>query len=149
MKKDIKLYNVIFPVWFLMLFPQMWLIVLPGNFIIDSIVLVISMIFLKIEERKTFYKQSILKIFIIGLVSDVIGALFLFLLMIAGAMSMGDELYFTIPAMVISAFFIYFLNYKITFKKLELPLRKKMSLIFALVTAPYTFLIQSSWVYNF
>ncbi len=149
MKKDIKLYNVIFPVWFLMLFPQMWLIVLPGNFLIDSLVLLLSMIFLEIEERKTFYKQNILKIFIIGLVSDVIGASFLFILLIAGAMSMGDELYFTIPAMVISAFFIYFFNYKITFKKLDLSLRKKLSLIFAIVTAPYTFLIQSSWFYNF
>ena len=149
MKKDIRLYNVIFHVWFLMLFPQMWLIVLPGNFIIDSIVLILSMIFLKFEERKIFYKQKILKIFIIGLISDLIGASFLFILMLAGAMSMGDELYFTIPAMIIAAFFIYLLNYKITFKNLELPIRKKLSLIFAIVTAPYTFLIQSSWVYNF
>jgi len=41
-KKDIKLYNILFPLWMLLLFPQAWLIVLPGNFIIDSLVFLIS-----------------------------------------------------------------------------------------------------------
>ncbi len=41
--KDIKLYNVIFPFWMILLFPSVWFIVLPGNFIIDSLVLLISM----------------------------------------------------------------------------------------------------------
>ena len=44
MKKGrVKLYNVLFPVWMLMMFPGMWLIILPGNFIIDSLVLLITM----------------------------------------------------------------------------------------------------------
>ena len=43
-KNGIKLYNVLFPFWMLILFPQMWWIVLPGNFIIDSAVLLISAI---------------------------------------------------------------------------------------------------------
>ena len=38
--------------WMILLFPQIWLIVLPGNFIIDSIVLIISMILLKIADKK-------------------------------------------------------------------------------------------------
>ena len=47
MKKDVTLYNVLFPLWMLLMFPVMWLIVLPGNFIIDSIVLIISMLIMK------------------------------------------------------------------------------------------------------
>ena len=58
-KNDIKLYNVLFPFWMILLFPQIWLIVLPGNFIIDSIVLIISMALLKIANKtKQIYKQG-------------------------------------------------------------------------------------------
>ena len=64
MKKEIKLYNVLFPIWLLMLFPVCWLFIIPGNFIIDSLVLIISMYALKINDKKQFYKKNILKIFI-------------------------------------------------------------------------------------
>ena len=37
--KKVKLYNVIFPTWFLMFFPPVILITLLGNFVIDSLVL--------------------------------------------------------------------------------------------------------------
>ena len=46
-----KLYNLLFPFWMLMLLPQLWLIVLPGNFIIDSLVLLVSMFILKVENK--------------------------------------------------------------------------------------------------
>ena len=58
-KNDTKLYNVLFPFWMLLLFPQVWLIVLPGNFIIDSLVLIMSMLVLKISEKKQFYKDRL------------------------------------------------------------------------------------------
>ena len=90
---DIKLYNVLFPFWMLLLFPQMWAIVLPGNFIIDSIVLIISMFALKMTEKKRFYKRHIFQIWGFGMLSDVIGAAYMFLLMWAFEVgSMGDEL---------------------------------------------------------
>ena len=45
MRRDIKLYNLIFPMWsiyfFGLLFPAFLLILLPANFAIDSIVLLI------------------------------------------------------------------------------------------------------------
>ena len=53
MKKDIRLYNVIFPVWMLVLFPIMWLIVIPANFVVDSLVLIGCMYFLKIDNKKS------------------------------------------------------------------------------------------------
>ena len=147
-KQDVKLYNVLFPFWMLLLFPQVWLIVLPGNFLIDSIVLIISMFALKMTEKKQCYKRHILQIWGFGMLSDIIGAAYMFLLMLVfGVGSMGDELYLTIPALIISAVLIFVLNYFVTFKKTDKALRLNLSLIFAVVTAPYTFLVPSSWLY--
>ena len=145
---DIKLYNVLFPFWMLLLFPQAWAIVLPGNFIIDSIVLIISMFALNMTEKKRFYKRHIFQIWGFGMLSDIIGAAYMFLLMWAFEVgSMGDELYLTIPALIISAILIFVLNYFVTFRKSDKVLRLKLALTFAIVTAPYTFLIPSSWLY--
>lgn len=149
MKRNEKLYNVLFPFWMLMLFPQMWLIVLPGNFVIDSIVLVLSLKMLRLEEKKAFYKRNILKIFLIGMLSDIIGAACMLAATIAGVGTMGDELYLTVPSLLVSSVLIYVLNFYITFKNLETKTRIKMSLIFAAVTAPYTFLIPSAWLYGY
>ena len=148
MKKEVKLYNVLFPFWMLLLFPQMWLIVLPGNFIIDSLVLLVSMAVLKIADKKQWYKKHILKIFLFGLLADIIGSAYMLLMMIGFELGrMGDELHLTIPALASSAVLIFVFNYLITFRKADKVLRLKFALTFAIVTAPYTFLIPSSWLY--
>ena len=148
MKKDVKLYNVLFPFWMLLLFPQMWLFVLPGNFIIDSLVLIISMAVLKIADKKQWYKKHILKIYLFGLLADVVGSAYMLLMVVGFELgTMGDELYMTIPALIISALLIFVFNYFITFRKSDKGLRLKFALTFAIVTAPYTFLIPSSWLY--
>ena len=148
MKKEVKLYNVLFPFWMLLLFPQMWLIVLPGNFIIDSLVLLVSMAVLKIADKKQWYKKHILKIFLFGLLADIIGSAYMLLMMIGFELGrMGDELHLTIPALASSAVLIFVFNYLLTFRKADKVLRLKFALTFAIVTAPYTFLIPSSWLY--
>ncbi|MCF0142061.1 MAG: hypothetical protein HUJ75_01655 [Parasporobacterium sp.] len=150
MKKnqDVKLYNVLFPLWMVMLFPLAWLVVLPGNFVIDSIVLIIGMFLFKVSEKKQFYKKHILKIFAFGMVSDIVGAGFMLLCFVVLSLGrMGDEWYITVPAIIISAALIFIFNYFITFKKEEKPLRLKMALLFTIVTAPYTFLVPSGWLY--
>ena len=43
MKREVRLYNVIFPVWLMFLFPQIWLISLPGNLVIDVLVLAVTL----------------------------------------------------------------------------------------------------------
>ncbi len=147
-KRDVKLYNVLFPFWMLLLFPQVWLIVLPGNFIIDSIVLIISMAVLKIVDKKQYYKRYILKVFGFGMLSDIIGAAYMLLMMTVFELgNMGDELYLTVPALVISAALIFIFNYFVTFRKIDWSLRFKLSIVFAVITAPYTFLVPSSWIY--
>ena len=148
-KSHIKLYNVLFPFWMLLILPQVWAIVIPGNFIIDSLVLITSMFALKMSDKKQFYKRHILKIFGFGMLSDIIGAVYMFLMLwIFEIGSMGDELCLTLPALVISAILIFVFNYFVTFKKSDQALRLKLSLILTVVTAPYTFLVPSSWLYG-
>ena len=147
--KSVKLYNVLFPFWMLMLIPTCWLVVLPGNFLIDSIVLFVSMVALKLNDKKMFYKHHILKIYGFGLLADIIGSAYMFLMVICGVGTMGDDWYITIPALLIASVLIYVFNYHISFKKVDLESRKRLALIFAIATAPYTFMIPSSWLYQF
>ena len=59
--RDVKLYNVLFPFWMLLMFPITWAIVLPGNFIIDSLVLLLVMAILK--RVKTLFSMARLDVF--------------------------------------------------------------------------------------
>ena len=148
MKRTVKLNNLLFPIWLLLLFPTVWLIVLPGNFIFDSIVLLIAMAALKITERREWYKKYILKIFIFGMLSDLIGSGLLVGAMYMDLYDFDVELFLTIPALIISAVMIFVFNYFITFRDLEKPLRRKMARIYAIATAPYTFAIPGELIYG-
>lgn len=151
--KQVKLYNVFFPIWMLILMPVVWWAVIPVNFIIDSAVLIGGMYWLKITEKKQFYKKNILKVFGFGMLADIIGSLcllgVLYLFAWLDAEIIGDEWFFTAPAVILSAVLIFVFNYFITFRKEEMPFRKKLSLLIAIITAPYTFLIPISWLYGF
>ena len=56
--KQTKLFNLLFPIWLLGLFPLMWLIIIPGNFIIDSLVLIVCLFILKINSKKDKSKEN-------------------------------------------------------------------------------------------
>ena len=131
--KQTKLFNLLFPIWLLGLFPLMWLIIIPGNFIIDSLVLIVCLFILKINSKKEFYKKNILKIYLFGMLSDFIGAGLIALLFFVCRIGIrGDELYLTIPSVIITGLLIYIFNYKISFKNCEPKIRKRLSLIFAI-----------------
>ncbi len=147
MKKGTRLYNVIFPFWMLMLLPMTWFAVIPANFAIDSLVLIIAMYVLKLQDKKQIYKKCILKIFLFGFLADIIGSGLLFVALLLEWSSMGDELYLTIPTLIISGVLIFVFDYFFSFKKLEKPIQLKLALTFAIATAPYTFLIPTEWMY--
>ena len=150
MKKDVKLYNALFPLWmFWLLSPIVFLICIVGNFLIDSAVVLICAAVLKTADKKEFYKKRIVSVYVLGFAADFVGFTLMMLFMVAGISSMGDEWYLTIPTLIITAFLLYFFNYKISFKDLEKSQRIKFSLTVAIATAPYTFLVPSSWLYGF
>ena len=60
-KTSIKFYNLIFPIWFLILIPITWIFILPANFFIDLIVVALTMKFMKIKDIKKKVKSVIAK----------------------------------------------------------------------------------------
>lgn len=171
MKKDVKLYNIIFPVWLIWLIPITWIIVLPANFLIDLTVIVLTLKHLKVLEIKQKAKSTIFKTWIFGFIADFIGTIFMFLSNIISIdsttpfgrwwydnitnavayfpfSSAYSVLWITI-CVVITAIFIYIFNYKICFKKLEIAdyQKKKLALSMAIFTAPYLFFLPTSWFF--
>ncbi len=157
-KKDITLYNMIFPIWMIILFPPFWIIAIPLNFIIDSIVFILSLRHLKMREKKKIYGKSILKIFFIGFLSDILGSIIIF--MIANMDKYEDLLqplayepattpltfFIMATAIIFVGTLIYFLNKTFSFRKVNITSREKhkLSLYLAIFTAPYTYMLSYS-----
>ena len=158
MKKDnsVRLYNIMFPIWFLFFFPLLWLVMLPVNFGVDSLVLMLSAKRQGLEERKALWKKHILPVWGIGFLSDILGAMLVvvFYFIWCGLDSMGIATEFNpilfpgtiliaLPGVILAGFLIYWLNRKLTFRKsqLEPAVIHKLCLHLALWTAPYTMLI--------
>lgn len=151
-----KLFNVIFPIWFLIIFPMSWLVVLPANYIIDSIVFLGALKMLKISNIKDIYKKCILKIWIVGFVADIIGSAVLFTTQLLPQNGIFEDIVrasianpfdniagflFVTFAFLVSAIVIYILNFKYTLKKIDIDnkLKVKIAIILAIFTAPYFF----------
>ncbi|HHY73404.1 MAG TPA: hypothetical protein GX497_09280 [Bacillus bacterium] len=167
--KDIKQYNVIFPIWFLLFFPPVIFITLFGNFLIDSFVTMACFYMFKLSGTHknlwTFYKKSILKVWLFGFLADIIGALILFLVaMVGGEIGLSYELTTAISydpfshpiavviiliSMLVASYCIFIFNYKITFKSVieEKRLRFKVALTIAIITTPWTFILPTKWFY--
>lgn len=168
--EQIRLYNVIFPIWLILFFPPVIFITLAGNFIIDSLVILACFFVFKLantqENLKIFYKKSILKVWMYGFLADIIGAAILFVLGILGDyLGLSNEVItginydpfsntaaviIIIFAMLVSAVFIFIFNYKVTLKEQieEKKLRLKAALTIAIVTIPWTFLLPTKWFYH-
>ncbi len=169
MKRN-RLYNVMFPLWFLMLWPMAWLLVLPINFGIDSAVLLIACACMKLGDKKQIWKKSILKIWLFGFAADLLaGAILLFATVaptfmdqmgdwwdenIAGPISANPfsnlwALLFVLLMVALAGLVIYLLNRRFSFRRLDLPAKTahRLSLTLAIATAPYVLLVPTVWMY--
>lgn len=161
----VRLYNVIFPVWFLLLFPIAWLYALPANFILDSIVLLLALKILKVEEAGTIYKKTILGVWAFGFIADILGSVFLLISQLDLGQWWQEQVtmpvilnpWQTIPAFLLvmialamAAYLIYILNDKFLFSKFtQLGYKaKRICLILAICTAPYLFLVPTDFFYH-
>lgn len=162
-----KAYNIIFPFWFIWLLPPVVLIALTGNFIIDSLVILIAFHIFKVTELthlslKALYTKSILKVWGYGFLADFIGVLLLIAVSflpipdpVAGAVFFNPFTNFLgfliiLAGVGLASFLIYLFNFHFTFQKIieEKALRGKVSLTLAIVTAPWTFLLPTQWYYQ-
>ncbi len=169
--KNIKLYNMIFPIYiWLYLFPGTVLISLAGNYLIDSLVVIILSKIMFKKYDKNLYHNCIWRVWALGYASDVIGCLYLFGMSNIGYDYLLEEtqdsvlyqimeginnvtnhpdmlnaysMWFIASAVLISAIAIFLFDYFIAFRKTDLTKKQKliMSLSLAIFTAPYTFFL--------
>ena len=172
MKRDEKLYNVLFPLWFLLLVPISWLIVIPANFVIDLLALLLAMKLLRMPDIGKNLKSAVLKSWIAGFAADLVGGGAMFLSVLAGEFlpdpvrswgyqnitetvmvnpfsSVGGFLW-TAGCVALAGGIIYLLSLTFCLKKtsLTLPQKRKLALAMALVTAPYLFFVPTALLYR-
>ena len=150
MRKDVKLYNIVFPMWSVyfygVFFPPLWLILLPANFLVDTLVLLFLFHKLDITEKKVLYKRSIWKTWGFGFLADIIPSTLLVLISWYDlpfnpymAMDSLPSFLFTTVGVVLAGFLIYFFHMKWVWKSIDIEeeQKRKIALGMAVLTAPY------------
>ncbi len=170
MSRQIKLYNIIFPIWFLWIIPPVIGLALVGNFLIDSGVMLLGFVLFKVGAatgltKKELYKKSILKVWLFGFLADIIATIPLMLILtvefwpvpndVRQALAMNPfsntwALITVILCMILACVFIFIFNYNISFKDTikDKALRAKLAIFLAVITMPWTFLIPSQILYK-
>jgi hypothetical protein len=163
LRKDIKLYNMIFPAWALFIVPFTWVVILPANFIIDSIAVLIVLKLLRVTNITGLYKKMIFKVWGLGFAADILGTICLSI-MIGFADDITHMKYRGLSystqdyplglilisiAIIISGILIYAFNYCGHLKSLELDQgqRRKLALTLAITTAPYLMFLPMDMLY--
>lgn len=160
MRRQTRLYNILLPVWLLWIFPQVWLVILPGNLAIDCAVLLLALAALRCTAKKAVLRRTWWRIWVNGFLADAAGVAWMALGMFAAAYG-GDwweenltpitgSPFRTLPAFVwtlagvaIAGACIYFLDRRSLRRCPELGERQRhrAALALAVATAPWLFLI--------
>ena len=156
-RKETRLYNMLFPSWFLYIgWPALiywWpglLLVLAGNLALDSLVIFLAAACRKLPEKGKLWKKSILRVWLLGFVCDGAGALCTALLwaLAQGAIGRHAPPPFTfytgaVPGISLSGVLLYWASRKVSFSPTGLQGKQlhSMSLAIALGTAPYLMLL--------
>jgi len=91
-----RLCSVVLPVWMLFFMPSVWLIALPINLVINSVVLLITLATLAENRGEAGYKpwgdwlRAIVPVWIFGFISDLVAAGFLLFWGMGPTLLMGD-----------------------------------------------------------
>lgn len=156
--KDVVAYNLIFPIWAIVIFPPILIFTLPVNFFFDSIVCLLGLWIFSDQVWKK-YKKYILKVFLLGYLADIIGAIPLVILYLnddgsektfidAIAYNVFWRVDTVISMTVIVAFvgwLIYYFNRKFVFKNEVPKTARRLSILLAVLTAPYFFYFPVEW----
>jgi len=151
MRREIKLYNLIFPMWgiyfFSLVFPYFYILLLPANFIVDTVMLFLLFALLKLPGKKALYKESIWKAWGFGFLADILASGVLVGIHMTGALPFNPYLpvstvaafVFTTVGVVMAGILIYFFHRKWVWKDIAIEegQKKKVALGMAILTAPY------------
>lgn len=153
--KNTKLYNVFFPIWLIMMIPPFVLVAAAVNLIIDGAVILIMLYLKKAEMERKELLASILSAWGFGMLTDYIGMLILlFIGMNFDFLEVynvwKDPLSLVVYIIVIASvgWIIFKFNYNMFLKKgLDGNLSQRIGVAMGVITAPWTFLIPSNWLY--
>nr|WP_276926522.1 hypothetical protein [Faecalibaculum rodentium] len=149
----VKAYNLIFPVYMIMLLsPVLWVFMIIGNFLVDSLVLLATIAILGSINSLRIWKSSIFRIVCFGFLSDLAGSLLNAILafIVLSDFYVGITPYswpgcalLALPAILTAAILIYILNSRFSFRKTSLDTseRRKTALALAIITAPWVMMI--------
>lgn len=165
-----KLYNVLFPIWLLWIFPTTWLLIMPANLLFDALIIALTLKVLKISNIKGILKTVIWRTWICGFLADFVGCLILFsvniikippeyqfhwwwnnTMMAVNYNAFANIYVFVLMtfAVFISAYLIYWFNSRFCLR--EAPIspqeRQKLSISLAIFTAPYIFYLPTSLLF--
>lgn len=160
MKKDARLYNILFPIWVLMFWPTppVVLITLFGNLAIDCGVLYLALRLLKHPDKGGVMKGLWYKFWGFGFLADIIGAACLF-----GSLYLLDNWFpyinilnpwkdpltflWTLAGVAVAGVCIYLFDRRAMKNCALLDDRQKriIALTMAIVTAPWLFLVPLYW----
>lgn len=165
-KREVRLYNMIIPVWllwmFLPLFPWVLPVTLLGNLLIDTAVLFCALLFLKCKDKGRLLKRLWWRVWLRGFAADAIGVAWLLLALILYEAGGRDAFWipwlvpvmynpfahpaaflWTLAAVVLSGVCIYRFDRKAFQETPGLTPREAhiVALSLAIVTAPWTFFI--------
>ena len=161
--KQVRLYNVIFPLWLLIMFPVpavATLLCVLGNGLIDALVLHFGAKRQNVQMERWTFVKTWLKVFLTGWSMDFIVAFALLLVSVVLPHELAYAVQFDVfshwggfvivtCATALTGYLIYLVNLKLSFKKLDVSVeqKKKMALYLALWTAPYLFYLPTIWFY--
>lgn len=141
--RDVRLYELCLPVWFVFLLPPTWKVIFPLCFLLDSAVLLIATLAMKMPRAIGFYLRHILQVFVLGLAAYFLAVL-LMVAIVLGLDVSGEYLnspLLMIPVVLAAGGLIYLSGRFLSFRDCEMAQRKKLALIVAIATAPYAFFL--------
>ena len=139
-----KFPALLYPVWVVFFHPSAAWLILPGNFLIDSLVLIAAMHWLHLDGKAVIWKRSILRIFVAGFLADCLGAMLSFglyaFLLPAG---FPWEQLTMLPGIAFEGAMLYLFHSCFSFGRCELNHEQLHALCLSLATftAPYTMLL--------
>lgn len=153
-KKDVFAYNIIFPASMLyfgaLLFPVLLCVLLPANFLADTVMLLLLFYFMKLPRKASLYKKMILKTWGFGFLADFIASTAMYI--ISSGIRLPFEVYgstlpwknpggflFITAGILLAGILIYLFQQKIVLEDVVLEERQKhrLALGMAVLTAPY------------
>lgn len=159
--KKTRLYNIILPVWLILAIPSpLWLVILPGNLIVDCAVLFFTLLALKHAQKGAVLRRFWWKLWLLGFAADAVGVAWMFLGLL-GYIPFGTAwedtvshaahnpfhnpwaFLWTLAGVALSGVCIYFFDRRAMKSCGLLTGREKhiTALVMAIATAPYLFFI--------